>query len=137
MRYLFVLLVLGGCATPQEQSDPKWDAFESRMAPVQQQMQNGEITRRELALTALQTMRDVGLDDPGLQEVWTYRVFLAGKVDRGEMTEDEARYLDTKMVNEVADRFEAAQRSRKQRPVINYPRAVRCKPDGYGGAVCR
>lgn len=66
----------------------------------------------------------------GTAEAKAYSAMLTGKIDRGEMSEEEARYLYTRKVNELTERYEATRRARQQGQ-------VRCRPDGLGGVVCR
>jgi hypothetical protein len=93
MRYLFVLLLLFGCATAPDMSD---------------------------------------VEASGIAEAKAYSAMLQEKLDRGEMTDAEARYLYQRKVNELSAIFEATARARAQQG-----RAVRCRPDGLGGIVCR
>lgn len=100
IRYLFVLLMLFGCATPA----------------------------RDI---------DADIQAPLTAEAKAYSAMLSAKMDRGEMSEEEARYLYTQKVNELADRASAAQRARYPQRQPSLQPAIRCRPDGYGGAVCR
>jgi hypothetical protein len=134
MRYLFVLLMLSSCATAP-QSDPKWDEFERHMARVSARQKAGQITQREAAVSALEKLRALNMNDPYLEEAWAYRVMLAGKVERTEITDDEAAYLDTQKVNELTDRALAAERARYPR-VPTRREVTQCRPDGYGGVRC-
>lgn len=136
IRYLFVLLMLSGCATAPKE-DPRWAEFDRRMSGAEARLKAGEISKRDLAMTAVQSLQDLQINEPMMDEAWAYRVVLAGKVDRGEMTEDEARYLDTQKVNELTNRYEATQRARQQPRRPLFQPAIRCRPDGYGGTVCR
>lgn len=71
----------------------------------------------------------------GIEEAKAYSAMLSAKMDRGEMTEEEARYLYTQKVNDLAQRFEATQRARQQ-PRRPAQQTTTCKPDGYGGMRC-
>lgn len=96
MRYLFVLLLLTGCAM------------------------------------AAPNMADI--EASGIAEAKAYSAMLGAKMDRGELTEDEARYLYTQKVNELTQRFEATQRARQQRPASQ--QTTVCRPDSYGAVRC-
>lgn len=80
------------------------------------------------ACAATPNMDDV--EAAGISEAKAYSAMLTGKIDRGELSEEEARYLYTRKVNELSERFEATQRARQQRQ-------TRCRPDGLGGVICR
>lgn len=95
MRYLVVLLMLFGCASPPNMDD---------------------------------------VEAAGIAEAKAYSAMLSAKMDRGELSEEEARYLYTQKVNELTQRFEATQRARQQR--IPRQEVTTCKPDGYGGMRC-
>lgn len=71
----------------------------------------------------------------GIEEAKSYSAMLSAKMDRGELSEEEARYLYTQKVNELTQRFEATQRARQQ-PRRPAPQTTTCKPDGYGAMRC-
>ncbi len=69
-------------------------------------------------------------------EAKAYAAMLREKMERGEMTEQDARYLYTKKTNELADRAVAQQRARHS---VRQPRrqeTTACRPDGFGGVRC-
>lgn len=88
-----------------------------------------------LAGCAAPYMGDV--EDALEREAKTYYAMLQAKIDRGEISEEEARYLATQKHNEIMQRYESAQRARRPQP-IRFPRdtVTNCRPDGLGGTRC-
>lgn len=75
--------------------------------------------------------------DQGIEaEAKAYAAMLSDRMNRGELTEAEARSLYTQKVNELADRAVAQDRARRAGPAST-PQTTDCKPDGYGGVRCR
>lgn len=86
-----------------------------------------------LLLSACATAPNMSdVEAAGIAEAKAYSAMLQEKLDRGEMTESEARYLYQRKVNELTAIFEATARARAQ-----HGQAVRCRPDGLGGVICR
>lgn len=72
----------------------------------------------------------------GEAEAKAYAKVLTEKVQRGELSETEARYLYQQKVNDLVNRLERAQRERySYRPIR--PTETDCHPDGYGGVRCK
>lgn len=65
-----------------------------------------------------------------------YRAMLGGQIDRGEISVEQANYLLLQKQNQGRERIERFARERADQPSV-YPRAVTCRPDGYGGMRCR
>lgn len=129
---LAVLVLLGGCATPGP--DPRDAEFARHSDWVQEQIGAGKMSRRDGAISARDKSRELGIADGYTEEVWAYRVMIGGQVDRGEITPDQAAYLDQQKVNDVLRRVSA---SAPPPPKPIFSPAVTCKPDGYGGMRCR
>lgn len=75
--------------------------------------------------------------DPNLEAALTaeakaYSAMLQAKMDRGEMSPEEAKYLYTRKVNELTDRAAAHVPS----PRTVTPQTTQCHADGYGGVRC-
>jgi hypothetical protein len=77
---------------------------------------------------------DEDIRAPLTEEAKAYSAMLTGKMDRGEMSPEEARYLYTQKVNELTERAMAAQRARY--PARAPQQTTNCRPDGYGGMRC-
>ena len=76
------------------------------------------------------------------QEAKSYSALLQSKMQRGEMTEEEARYLWEMKVNDIMERWNRVYRERAERAASAYRRAfdrtqtTDCRPDGLGGVRC-
>ena len=140
LHALTLAAALGACAQPR--IDPRDEIWNRHMDALEAQRQAGKITDVQAASSARDKSREL-FNDPYMDEVWAYRVMLAGQLERGEIKPDQAAYLDQKKVNEVAERMEAKlgreRAQREQQRALNRPpppTTITCTRDALG-TVCR
>lgn len=78
---------------------------------------------------------DADIQAPLTAEAKAYSAALSEKMDRGELSEAEARSLYTQKVNELTERALAAHRARYPAAQPS-PQVTQCRSDGYGGVRC-
>lgn len=116
--------------------NPRDDAFDQHLAWLGAQMESGQITRKQAAVSAREKAKAL-FRDPYMDELWSYRIYLSDEVERKAMTVEQASYLDDKKVNEIIERLKiASAQDRSNRPTFFRPTTT-CRPDGYGGVRCQ
>lgn len=117
MRYLFVLAILCFAFTAHAQpssENAKWEAYEAYAADLAKKVEANKITERQAALASIEKLDELKLSVPLLERFLAHRAMLAGRVERKEISEDEARYLDAKERAEIMQQVDAMEASKRQ-----------------------
>jgi len=107
---LLALALFAGCATPHY-TDQREDEQNLYVLQVRKQLKAGKISNKEAVVAQRNNRRTLGIADSYTEELDAYRLVLAGKMDRKELSADEAHYLEQQKVNEIIERLEAGIRT--------------------------